>query len=724
MSSSWLTSLECSISVIPSSGSSSFVSKAIIWLEFIFLSPCSQRALFSAVNLLFLLTLIVLAIRKLSSRFLINKNSGSSLDKPLLDGERPKFVANLCFRVSLILTALLGLYYLVVCILAFIGGVHSRWDFVEAFYRLFQAVTQIGILVLVAHEKKFGAVFHPTPLRTYWIVSLVLVTLLAAAGITRIITVRRDMELDIWIDDVFSLVSFPAYFFLFIVAIRGSSGISIVKEPRIGGNSRTATQVSTELDSNVSGYARASLFSKATWAWLSPVLSKGYQSALKINDVPTLPPELRAEAMAEFMEKNWPKPGEDMKNAVRTTLIRCFWPDLCTTGFLALVRLLVTYTGPVLIQSFVDFAKGKRSGPFEGYYLVLILMIAKVVEVLTSHHFNFQTQQLGMRIRAALISALYKKGLKLSCSSRQAHGVGQIVNYMGVDTQQISDMMPQLHSLWLMPLQIGVSLVLLYGYIGLSSFVSLFAILAVMVLTLWITFKNGGYQFNLSQSRDSRLKTTSELLNNMRVIKFQAWEEHFNNRIQNFRGMEFSWLSKFMYLLSFNFILLWSVPILISALTFIVATLSGVTLAAGTVFTITTILRILQDPIRTFPQALISITQAFISLGRLDGFMSSNELDSRSVEREEGCNGTIAVEVKDGTFSWEDEGGEVLKDINFEIKKGELAAIVGTVGSGKSSLLAAVLGELHKSSGKVFIILAPFNRFRDVDTIKIFFTKN
>nr|GMD72939.1 ABC transporter C family member 14-like [Ipomoea batatas] len=82
--------------------------------------------------------------------------------------------------------------------------------------------------------------------------------------------------------------------------------------------------------------------------------------------------------------------------------------------------------------------------------------------------------------------------------------------------------------------------------------------------------------------------------------------------------------------------------------------------------------------------------------------MVSKELADKSVERVEGCGDGIAVEVKDGTFSWDDERGEkVLKDVNFEVKKGELTAVVGTVGSGKSSLLASVLGEMHNLSGKV-----------------------
>ena len=59
------------------------------------------------------------------------------------------------------------------------------------------------------------------------------------------------------------------------------------------------------------------------------------------------------------------------------------------------------------------------------------------------------------------------------------------------------------------------------------------------------------------------------------------------------------------------------------------------------------------------------------------------------------------VSIDNGTFSWETNSGDVLKNINFKVGKGSLVAIVGAVGSGKSSLLSAVLGEMEKRTGNV-----------------------
>ncbi|KAJ1412625.1 P-loop containing nucleoside triphosphate hydrolase [Sesbania bispinosa] len=694
-----ITSLSCSS---PMKQTDTLISTIFQWLRFIFFSPCPQRALLSAVDVLLLLILFIFAVIKLYKRFTSNGDSPNELNKTLISKNRYSVITTTWFKLTLTVTIVLAILYTVACVLVFTSSAKLQWNQVDGVFWLVQAITHVALAILIIHEKKFEAVTHPMLLRVYWVVNFIIISLFTASGVVRLVSVDVDETKDFIfkVDDVVSFISLPLSLFLLCVSVKGATGVIPTEQTQPLIDDETKLHLR---NSEVTSFASASIVSKAFWIWINPLLSKGYKSPLKIDEIPTLSPEHRAEKMSILFEAKWPKTNESNKHPVRITLIRCFWKELAFTAFLAIVRLCVMFVGPVLIQSFVDFTSGKRSSVYEGYYLVLILLIAKFIESMTTHHFNFNAQKLGMLIRCTLTPSLYKKGLKLSFSARQDHGVGTIVNYMAVDTQQLSDMMLQLHSIWMMPLQVGIGLFLLYNCLGASAVTALLGLIGIIVYSVIGTRRNNRFQFNVMLNRDSRMKAVNEMLNYMRVIKFQAWEEHFNGRIMGFRGSEYAWLSKLMFSICGNIIVMWSTPLLIATLTFATAILLGVQLDAATVFTTTTVFKILQEPIRTFPQSMISLSQAMISLERLDRFMLSSELSNDSVEREEGCGGETAMEVKDGNFSWDDDSlhHQDLKNVNLEIKKGGLTAIVGTVGSGKSSLLASILGEMCKISGKV-----------------------
>ena len=86
---------------------------------------------------------------------------------------------------------------------------------------------------------------------------------------------------------------------------------------------------------------------------------------------------------------------------------------------------------------------------------------------------------------------------------------------------------------------------------------------------------------------------------------------------------------------------------------------------------------------------------------RSSKFKELNEMNDKADLKEP--VGTISIENAGAKWlSYEDE--DTLKNININIKSGQLVAIVGQVGSGKSSLLNVILKELNLNSGSIQVI--------------------
>ena len=268
-------------------------------------------------------------------------------------------------------------------------------------------------------------------------------------------------------------------------------------------------------EDHVTGYETAGFWSRLTFSWLNSLLKGGASQTLDIDDIPTLARRHRATRLYELFVSNWPK--EETPNSTRGTLLRTFWWPLLISGLLNLLKLSVIYVGPLLIQSFVDYTAGVSRFPHEGFVLVILLISAKAVEVSSTHTYQFTCNKLGMQVRSSLIGMIYRKGLRLSSAARQSHGVGQIVNYMSVDAQSLSDVCVQIHNLWFIPAQLILATVVLWSIIGVMTVAGLSTMAVTAFLNVFIARSQRAFQVGIMQGRDFRMKTFNEALNNMKV---------------------------------------------------------------------------------------------------------------------------------------------------------------------------------------------------------------
>eukprot|EP00028_Trichosphaerium_sp_Am-I-7-wt_P005430 CAMPEP_0168519036 /NCGR_PEP_ID=MMETSP0405-20121227/7077_1 /TAXON_ID=498012 /ORGANISM="Trichosphaerium sp, Strain Am-I-7 wt" /LENGTH=1028 /DNA_ID=CAMNT_0008539499 /DNA_START=322 /DNA_END=3408 /DNA_ORIENTATION=+ len=205
------------------------------------------------------------------------------------------------------------------------------------------------------------------------------------------------------------------------------------------------------------------------------------------------------------------------------------------------------------------------------------------------------------------------------------------------------------------------------------------------------------YQKKVMEHKDKRNKTMNEVLNGMRIIKFFAWETSFYDRVTFIRNAELSSLRTTQLMRAAFIFIFVSTPLFVSMAVFGTYVGLGHELTAPIAFTALSLLKIMRAPLIIFPMVVSFSVDCKISIDRLTKFLASEEADSYVGSDPADEN---AVEIQGGEFEWVDNKS-VLSDIDLKVKKGELLAVIGTVGSGKSSLLSAMLGEIPKSNGTV-----------------------
>jgi len=252
----------------------------------------------------------------------------------------------------------------------------------------------------------------------------------------------------------------------------------------------------------------------------------------------------------------------------------------------------------------------------------------------------------------------------------------------------------------------------LYDLIGLSALAGL-AVFAVLVP---INIYGGKYgrtiQVEQMKAKDERILLMNEVLQGIKVLKLYAWEKPFMTRIRQCRNREIQCLKRSAILNALLWITYTGAPLVVTLVTFTIYVFSDDknVLTAEKVFGTVALFNVVRIPMNQFPRFLMEAVKLFVSLRRIDDFLSCNDINSANeyldnktfVSAETLKLDTNSIEFKNVAFNWSNtEDKSTLKNLNLEVKKGELIAVVGKIGSGKSSLLSAILGEMVKIDGEI-----------------------
>ncbi|XP_067242984.1 canalicular multispecific organic anion transporter 1 isoform X1 [Chanodichthys erythropterus] len=385
------------------------------------------------------------------------------------------------------------------------------------------------------------------------------------------------------------------------------------------------------------------------------------------------------------------------------TITKTFKGVLIESAFFKLIQDLLAFASPQLLKLMISFTQDKSSYVWTGYmYAVLLLVVAFFQSVILQQYFN-RCFILGMKVRTAIMAAVYKKALVVSNDSRKESTAGEIVNLMSADAQRFNDVTNFIHLLWSCPLQIALSIAFLWIELGPSVLAGLLVMVLMVPINGWLANKSRGFQVQNMKFKDSRMKIVNDILNGIKILKYYAWESSFESQVQEIREKELKVMRKYVYLSSVSIFIFSCAPAIVSLATFavFVAVDSDNVLDAGKAFTSISLFNILRFPLAMLPQLISSMVQTNVSKKRLEKFLSGSDVDTTVIKHD--ISNSAAVSISDGTFTWERDTEPVLKLVSLDVHPGRLVAVVGAVGSGKTSLISSLLGELHCLKGHINI---------------------
>lgn len=297
--------------------------------------------------------------------------------------------------------------------------------------------------------------------------------------------------------------------------------------------------------------------------------------------------------------------------------------------------------------------------------------------------------------------AIYNKSLLINYSGTST---GKIINFVDVDVERVADFFWYIHGIWLLPVQVSLALLILYGNLGLAaSFSALVATILVMACNTPLANSQERLHSKIMEAKDSRIKATAETLKCMRILKLHCWETAFLDKLLQLRDAERSWLKRYLYTCSAIAFLFWASPTLVSAVAFGVCILVGTPLTAGAALSALATFRILQEPIYNLPELVAMVTQTKVSVDRIQDFLKEEEQAQFWPSKSAEASSHVALEIEPGEYNWEANSNSkkpTLKiDKRIQVMRGEKVAVCGTVGSGKSSFLCSIIGEIPRIAG-------------------------
>ncbi|XP_033225031.1 probable multidrug resistance-associated protein lethal(2)03659 isoform X2 [Belonocnema kinseyi] len=342
----------------------------------------------------------------------------------------------------------------------------------------------------------------------------------------------------------------------------------------------------------------------------------------------------------------------------------------------------------------------------EAFYWASGFAFCEILTNIITHHRQYAMAHLGMKFRIACSAIVYRKCLRLSKASEESNAsTGQIINLLSNDVEILNYGFYSLNFLWIAPIQAIIITVILYQRIKISCFMGILIIFMLFPLQAYM----GKWVNNLTEKAslrtDTRLSLMDEIIHGVQVIKMYAWEKSFSHLVDKARAKEMSVLRKISFIDAITICFDTYIPRVCVFVIILTYVLFENHVSAEQVYMVTAFYNELRTSINIHMALGIQFTaKTLVSIKRLERLLMRKEIhptiDRNIIDQTSDPN--IAVKLTEASTKWSPEiKKNTIHNISFNVKRGSLSAIIGQVGSGKSSLLHVILDELPLSSGSI-----------------------
>lgn len=423
-------------------------------------------------------------------------------------------------------------------------------------------------------------------------------------------------------------------------------------------------------------------------------------------------------------------------------LFLAFKWDFIKSGSSYFVAVALRFVGPLLLGFLVRFVSQTQANvpnpeltQSQAYGVAVAMAASQVLSSMFTVHADFIMVRVGVKSRDALIASTFRHTAALTNASRSQTNDGLIFSLVSNDAQVALDFTRFWNQAWTAIFILIGGIVYIVALVGNESAWAGMSILVLFVpLSLYLGKAQTRLQRQKMQVTDARVKMTSEALQGIRVVKFNAFETVLEKQLDEVREEELNKLRHFEYVRAVTTPLSVAIPNVASVLTFITYVSLGNALNPANTFSTIALYVIVRSPFVTFPLAISMFARAVVannrfdrffalerSNGRLDEVFKSPILDSPATTNE-GAGPVLVID--DATFVW---GGKSQANDkpqaknqvvitpehtetlawqlqlvgHMEIPRGSLVAIIGEVGAGKSAFVNAILGEMTLTTGSL-----------------------